>query len=306
MQTFVECQTKVIDLVQNNRYDQSLEVMEEAKTQFSEKRDRLGHWKANVYCLQGKTKEAIGELQSAIDNGFWWNPEILTTDPELSLLKETEGFKRIIDQCETLFHENLKEAESLLKVDGNPNAEVSVMSLHWKGSNVKDFSLEWKDDRILNKYHIAFPQSSQLFSYGCFSWDDPKQTQRDVEEMTSQFLNQHVRGQKPVILSGASQGGGRAVELALEKGEFEYFIAVVPAFEDLAKLEKLAIDSKSNVRGCVITGDQDPFYETALKAVSLLRKHSVPCKLIVKEGMGHTFPQDLPKVFEEAVRFVLE
>ncbi|WP_377887250.1 hypothetical protein [Alkalihalobacillus sp. R86527] len=305
MLTFVDCQTRVIDLVGKKQYDESLELMEKAKTTFPEKRDRLGHWKANVYCLLGERTKAIAELQEIIDSGLWWNPDILNSDSELDVVKDTREFQHILDQCESIYRANQDSAQPLLKVEGNDNAELAIFSLHWKASNVEDFSLEWQDKRLLNHYLIGFPQSSQLFSYNCFSWDDFEQTREDVRETYSTFsMNREIESEH-VIISGASQGGGRAVELCLsQEALFEKFIAVVPAFEDLDKLEKLASTNKCNARGCIITGNRDPFYEGVLKAVSILEKHSIPCKLIVIEGMGHEFPEDFPSVFEEAVRFV--
>ncbi|MCA0988815.1 hypothetical protein [Guptibacillus algicola] len=305
MNAFVDYQTSVIDLVGKKQYDESLELMERAKALFPDKCDRLGHWKANVYCLQGKGNKALAELQEVIEGGLWWNPEILSSDPELDAVKETNEFKQLLEQCDTSYRANLEAAQPLLKVDGNESAEVAIFSLHWKASNVEDFSLEWRDKRLLTDYLIGFPQSSQMFSYNCFSWDDFDQTMEDVRRTYSRFTKNR-ESESEVIISGASQGGGRAIELSLgQEALFESFIAVVPAFEDLNRLEDLARTNNRKVRGCIITGNHDPFYEDVLKAVSIFEKHSIPCKLIVIEGMGHKFPEDFPATFQEAVQFVL-
>lgn len=308
MITFSECQNRVINLVQKNRLDESLSLMEKAKEEFPKKVDRLGHWKANVYCLKGEGDEAISELQEVLDKGLWWNPEILAEDPELDMIKETKEFKNILGQCSSLYRTSVSSSQTLLKVEGNRDADTAIFSLHWKASNAEDFSLQWNDKGLLEKYLIGFPQSSQLFSYGCYSWDDAEKSKRDIEKTFHQFSKEYSIDQEKTIIAGASQGGGRAIELCLDEEEvnFERFIVVVPAFESLDKIEEsIRTNSNKNVRGCMITGDQDPFYRDALKVASLFETAGIPCKLIVKEGMGHVFPDDFSRVFEEAVNDVL-
>ena len=303
---FADLQNQVIELVHKGDKREALLIMEEGKVSFPQKRDRLCHWKTNIYVMEGKQEEALAELNEALENGFWWNPEILTSDPELKDLQTSSEFQRIVEQCHTMFEAEKESATAELVIQGNPNADTVVFPLHWKGSNGKEFALQWTDEKIGSKYFMGFPQSSQLFSYRCYSWDDATLASKDVRRMYHQFEQDYNVSRENVILAGASQGGNIATQMSLNADveEFDQFIAVVPAFDIDSLEEIIRTNLNPNVRGCIITGDKDPFYEGVLEAVNLFEKNNISCKLIVKEGMGHTLPDDFPNVLDEAVRFV--
>ncbi|MGB7999087.1 MAG: DUF3089 domain-containing protein [Anaerobacillus sp.] len=303
---FTDLQNQVIELVHKGENREALLVMEEGKASFPQKRDRLCHWKANIYVMDGKQEEALAELNDALENGFWWNPEILTSDPELKSLRTSPEFQRLVAQCLTIFEAEKEAAQVELEVQGNPKADTVIFPLHWKGSNGKEFALQWTDEKIGSKYFLGFPQSSQLFSYQCYSWDDAALASKDVRRMYHQFEKDYNVSRKKMILAGASQGGNIATQMSLNADveECDQFIAIVPAFDLDALEEVIRTRLNPNVRGCIITGDKDPFYEGVMEAVQLFEKNNISCKLIVKEGMGHTLPDDFPNVLDEAVRFV--
>ena len=306
--TFIELQRQVRALVEKKANKEAFSLMEGAKKKFPHKRDRLGHWIASLYVLEGKHQEALAELQDVIEHGLWWNPEILSADPDLSTLKPYAEFKTILLECQRMYETEKESAHALFTTLGNQEAETVLFPLHWKGSNIEEFSKQWADPRITNHYFMGFPQSSQLFSYQCYSWDDPTIAINDVRTTYQSFSQQHHLAEKVPIITGASQGGNIAAQMSLRADveEFHYFIAIVPAF-DLALLkEALTKQLDPLVKGFIITGDQDPFYETVLEAVQLFEAYQIPCKLIVKEGTGHVFPADFPVVLEEAVHYVTE
>ncbi len=282
--------------------------MEQAKERFPEKRDRLGHWIASLYVLEGKHQEALAELQDVIEHGLWWNPEILSTDPDLSTLKPYAEFNTILIECKRMYEAEKESAHAYYSTLGNNEAETVLFPLHWKGSNIDDFSKQWSDPKIMRDYFMGFPQSSQLFSYQCYSWDDLTTAMNDVKKTYQTFTQQHHLSEKVHIMAGASQGGNIATQMSLRADveEFHDFIAIVPAFDLKSLKETLTNQRDPHARGCIITGDQDPYYETVLEAVQLFQTYQIPCKLIVKEGMGHVFPADFPDVLDEAVRYVTD
>ncbi|MDQ0481846.1 alpha/beta hydrolase [Guptibacillus hwajinpoensis] len=303
---FANLQKHVIELVQEKRSDEALAIMEDAKKDFPNKIDRLGHWKANLYSIEGKKEEALAELNEVLANGLWWNPELLTSDPELDILKDTTEFKNIVNTCQSIFEKEKEAAQTEWNVLGNPLSDTVIFPLHWKGSNVVDFSIQWSEEKLVSNYLLGIPQSSQLFSYACYSWDDIDIASNDVRTTFREFEKSYNLNDKKVILAGASQGANIAAQLSLHSDveEFNEFIAIAPAFE-VIELEKLITTNlNGKVRGCIITGDKDPFYESVLKAVTLFETYQIPCKLIVMKGIGHTLPDDFPDVVEQAVNFV--
>ena len=306
--TFIELQSQVIDLVEKKANREALFVMEEAKEKFPQKRDRLGHWLASLYVLEGKHQEALAELHDVIRHGLWWNPEILSSDPELSALKSYAEFNAILMECQRMYEAEKESARAHYSTLGNQGAQTVLFPLHWKGSNIKEFSQQWSDSELTENYYMGFPQSSQLFSYQCYSWNDAPTAFHDVRTTYQEFSQQNNVAKKTPILAGASQGGNIATQMSLRSDveEFHNFIAIVPAFDIKSLKETVTKQLNPHARGCIITGDQDPFYESVLEAVQLFEAYQIPCKLIVKEGMRHEFPGDFPGVLEEAVQYVTE
>lgn len=303
---FVNAQQKAVNLVQEGDFAEASLLLEQAKKQFPKKLDRLGHWKAGIYMLQGNNDKAISELNEVLNRGLWWNPELLMNDTELNPLKENEAFQKIVKRCKEKYEAEKKNAKASLQVVGNPEADTSIFALHWKGSNAENFLDQWSESAILSNYLFGFPQSSQLFSYDCYSWDNQEVAEKDVTDTFNQFSGKYHLAAKENIIAGASQGGKTAIELSIKNNstKFKGFIAIVPSFENTQELE--SINRELNVRGCVITGDKDPFYDKTIEAVDILRSNGIPCKLIVNRDMGHILPDDLPSQVNEAVDYILE
>ena len=70
--------------------------------------------------------------------------------------------------------------------------------------------------------------------------------------------------------------------------------------------ELLKKNKHARLRGCMITGDQDPFYSKTMELAALFEEYGLPCRIIVKKGLGHFFPDDFPDLLTEAVSFILE
>ncbi|RWZ60627.1 DUF3089 domain-containing protein [Halobacillus fulvus] len=307
-QDFITTQKQAISLVQNEQYEESLSLLESAKAKFPDRLDRIGHWKAGIFMLEGKEKEALSELNEVLDQKLWWNPAILMNDEELKPLQDSQEFTEIIKRCTERYEKEKEGMDSILQVKGNPQADTAICSLHWKGSNAKDYALQWSDPDILSKYLLGFVQSSQLFSFNSYTWDEWDIAEKDVTRHFHEFNKSYNLEKKEIILSGSSQGGKVAVELLLKNNHLgcKGFLALVPSFTGTDDMKKILEDNiHKNVRGCVITGDQDPFYEQTVHVVNLLKERGVPCKLIVNKGMGHELPNDLSDQLNEAVDFIV-
>ncbi|KGX83406.1 tetratricopeptide repeat protein [Pontibacillus marinus] len=306
---FVNVQQKAVNLVQEGNFTEASMLLEQAKEQFPRKLDRLGHWKAGIYMLQGNHDKAISELNEVLDRGLWWKPELLMNDTELNPLKENADFQKIVEQCKEKYEAEKKNAKASLQVVGNPQANTSIFALHWKGSNAEDFIEQWSESPILSNYLLGFPQSSQLFSYDCYSWDNQEVAEKDVTDTFTEFSGKYHLAAKENIIAGASQGGKTAIELSTKNNstKFKGFIAIVPSFENTQEFEAMLQSNREvDVRGYVITGDKDPFYDKTIEAVDILRSNGVPCKLIVNRKMGHILPDDLSSQVNEAVDYISE
>ncbi|MGM9950977.1 MAG: DUF3089 domain-containing protein [Lysinibacillus sp.] len=303
---FIELQKELFSLFGNGDIDDALLLIDRIKTEFPERLDKIVFWEACAFSIQGKKEEAVAALRTGLIEGVWWNPYILTADPDLKGLQAHDGFREIVKKCEEIFSGQKKSAAPELFVYGNHQSEIGLFAMHARGTNVKDFAPYWLNEKGEDLYLYGFPQSSQIFGYHAYCWDDQETAVKEIVQAYKDF--KRISHTKSDIIGGASQGGKLSIELSLSKKlpAINGFIAVIPAIKDLAPIEALLKDNEySSLKGCIITGDQDPFYKNVLELMSLFEKSHIDCKLIVKEGLGHFFPQDFPELLSEAISYIL-
>lgn len=302
---FVELQNELFELSEKRDFAAMHRLIRKTQKDFPERLDKTSFWKACTYALQGKQAEALSVLNEAFIKGIWWNPNTLRDNPDLQALKSREEFKLIVKKCENMLNHHQLNCSSKLFVYGNEGPNTGIFSLHWRGSNVNDFAPYWYDDELLQEYMLGFPQSSQIHGMNSYCWDKHDIAINDISTTFQDFKEKYNTEQ--IIIAGASQGGNLAIELSLNDNLLatKGFIAVIPAIRDVESIENL-LQTKPNVKGCIITGDKDPFYKKTIELMSVFEKYDIKCRLIVKEGLGHIFPDDFTKLLSEAVQYIVE
>jgi len=303
---FVELQEELFSLFAKGNMNDALSFIHNIKIEFPERLDKILFWEACVYSNQRKNEEAVAILEEGLKKGIWWNPAILTTDPDLQNVQTDKEFKKIVETCGKIFSSQKKNATPELFVYGDSQSDIILLALHARGTNVKDFAPYWLNDKGEDPYLLGLPQSSQIFGYNTYCWDDQETAIKEIEEAYKEL--KETFHTKSVIMGGASQGGKLSIEFCLRKRSQEItgFIAVMPAIKDVAAIEALLKENEhSSLKGIIIIGDQDPFYKNSIELVQLLQANHIDCKLIVNEGLGHFFPQNFPELLSEAFRYIL-
>lgn len=304
---FIELQKELFSLFEKENMEEALSLIHNIKTLFPERLDKIYFWEACALSVQGKKEEAVTALQTGLKQGIWWNPYILMADPDLKNLQTYEGFKKTVEKCEEIFNKVKKSTANELFVFGNKDSEFGLFSMHARGTNVKDFAPHWLHEDREDTYFFGFPQSSQIFGYNAYCWDDQEISRKEIEHAYKEF--QGISHTSSNIIAGASQGGKLAIELSLDKTlpGIKGFLAVMPAIKDVAVMATLLEENDYfDLKGCMIIGDQDPFYKNTLELMQLFKTRHVDCKLIVIEGLGHFFPQDFPELLSEAVGYIVQ
>ncbi|WP_166703555.1 DUF3089 domain-containing protein [Bacillus albus] len=295
---FVELQNELFRLFEKGKFDAIYRCIGEAEREFPERIDKTSFWKACAYSVEGKDEEAIAILNGAMQKGIWWNPHTLMYDEDLKGLQDKPGLKAIVKRCEEIFKKQQLTANPELYSYGNEKAKTGLFSLHWRGSNINDFAPYWCEEEILSEYMLGFSQSSQIYGMNSYSWDNHEIAIKDVMTTFNEFTDKYKLGD--IIITGASQGGSIAIELALKNMlGTQKFISVIPAIRDVEAIERMVVSSQvANMKGYIITGDKDPFYENTLQLMSMFEKYNVDCNLIVREGLGHLFPKDFTQILK--------
>ncbi|MCC2461040.1 DUF3089 domain-containing protein [Bacillus mobilis] len=295
---FVELQNELFRLFEKGEFDAIYRCIGEAEREFPERIDKTSFWKACAYSVEGKDEEAISILNGAMQKGIWWNPHTLMYDEDLKGLQDKADFKVIVKRCEEIFKKQQLTANPELYSYGNEKAKTGLFSLHWRGSNINDFAPYWCEEKILSEYMLGFSQSSQIYGMNSYSWDNHDIAIKDVMKNFNEFTDKYKL--EDIIIAGTSQGGNIAIELALKNMlGTQKFISVIPAIRDVEVIESMVVSSQvTNMKGYIITGDKDPFYENTLQLMSMFEKYNVDCKLIVREGLGHLFPEDFTQLLK--------
>lgn len=301
---FVELQKELFSLFELGKYNEIHALIERAQVEFPERLNKTIFWRACVYSRQGNEENAIAVLKEGLKKGIWWNPLTLIRDQDLNNLQNIEEFKMIVNECKEILENHKYISHPQLFTYGNEKSNTGLFSLHWRGSNVKDFAPYWFDNGLLDDFLFAFPQSSQVFGYNAYCWDNQNIAVEEISASFSDFKEKYNTDQD--IIAGASQGGKLAIEFSLNGNILgtKGFIAVIPAIQDVASLVSLLMGNGNKIKGCIITGDKDPFYNKTVELVKLFEENNVQCKLMVKEDLGHFFPADFTDLLREAIEFI--
>jgi predicted esterase len=315
--SFFKMEKSIFALFDQEKYQEAFVLADQAEKEYPEMRYKTSFWKACLHSITGNVELAVQELRDALDEGIWWSPDRLEKDEDLKALRNREEFLHIVAESKRRFEESKGRSKPEFMVweptdKGNFSRLQSapfILSIHWRGDNIQRFSRFWDSEEVRNKYWIAFPQSSQLYGFNEYCWDDASLAESEIIHSLQKMKESYSVNTERLILAGASQGGKLALELALKPNDIRAkgFILIVPSIRDVEQYHHSIADATAEgVRGCIITGDQDYYYRQALDLHAACERSGLPCKLVVREGLGHFFADDFTTILPEAVEFILD
>jgi len=295
------------------KYEKALDIARIAAESFPEKLSRTSYWRACLYSLLGRQREAIGILKDATDKGIWWSPQAMLMDEDLDSIKDSRDFKEIVDKCRT-YEDKAKvscKPELLVIPPAAYNARHKyplLFSIHWRNGNAEEFARLWRYNSVFSNFLLAFPQSSQISGVNEYCWDNDVAAERDIQKSFEKVLSNYSIKEKGIIVAGASQGGKLALDMALKynSANIKGFVIFIPALREFESyIPYLQAAVENNIRGCIIAGDQDYYFSNVLHLSNCFKKYNLACKLITVAGMGHFFPEDYEKKIKIAVDYII-
>jgi len=310
---WAEIQDRVITLYGQGRLREALEAANSAAEIFPERATRTSYWRACLYSLLGETQEALAILEKAVANGIWWSETTLLNESDLAPIRDTPEFREIVLACKHLSAAAQEAARPQLIVLPPRKAEGAsppplLMALHSRGSDAQKFAPYWQPAADAGVV-VAIPQSSQVCAKDEFCWDDEDKAATEVTWAYEKMRDSYRFDPSRLVLAGASQGGRIAITAALKGDPFQSrgFIAVVPAVRDIEGFVVLVDKAAARgIKGYIITGDRDQFYQGACRLQDAMEKNGLLCKLDVRPGMGHRFPPDFSDTLLRALDFILK
>jgi predicted esterase len=306
--SFDELTDQMTNLYKESKYADALQIVEQNADRFPEQSVRTTFWKMCLLSLCGRSDDVIAILQKGLDAGLWW-PHIRFQDPDLNAVRDLPEFKRLM----AISLEKYQEARTHMERDRVillPAAPASglhplLIALHG-GAGDKDSNLEYWEVARQKGWLVLSPQSTQPVDPGAYCWDDSEQGLADILFYFEKVSKEYPIDPQHVVITGFSQGSGMAIYAALSgRVNARGFLAIGTFWADPGSLRPLAKQAKS-VRGYFITGEQDRFLDRIREIQKVLQENNVQFTEEIHSNLGHEFPPDFEKSFDEAIDFIFK
>jgi predicted esterase len=303
---FQPLRSAVFDLFTAGDPGAALPVALEAEARFPAKGE-VPFWLACIQCRLGDPDAALAALTAGLARGHYWPQEWLLEDDDLETLRarpELDPILRASARARIAASRavDLDPVRLAAPEVGDDVAPVArVLALHGWGQDADEFALHWQA-AAAHGFAIVVPRSSQQLSPGFFVWDDREIARADV---TAQFCRAHAllpdlteaAAPPPLLVAGFSQGGGLAVDLAVdaEPAPSVGFLAIAVGVEDLAppppNPDRLASGAARGLRGRLLVGDEDEALAGAHALAEVADACGLKCALTVRPRAGHEMPE---------------
>ena len=271
-------------------------------------------WLACIHCRLGDSAAALAALRAGLARGHYWPGDWLLGDDDMAPLRGSLELKAVVRESERARAAAARPGVLRpvgLDPPGPPGppggvAETAaspravVVALHGWGQDAEEFALHWQA-AVENGFRVLVPRSSQQPTPGFFVWDDRETARADV---TAQLRSAPGSGQRrtsadrvpPLLTAGFSQGGGLAVDLAIDADPVTSvgFLAVAAGAEDLAALpdrDRLVAAAARGLRGRLLVGDRDDALAGAGALSDAAVGAGLACSLTIRPGAGHEMPE---------------
>ncbi len=321
---FTDYRDRLMRFYNEKRYREALDVAVEASSQFPMYDAKTSFWIACLQSRLGEQDEAVLTLQHAVARKIWWPVEVFQ-DPDLDTVRERPEFRKVLEECDRLKHEEQSKgyAPELLVREPAAGPEKSgwpaFIAFHQRyGEHPELSSVPWES--VLSRgMLLAAPWSSQLHAVDGRCWDNVAVGEKDVKWAFSSLRSRYSINPSKIVLGGFSQGGALSIYAALKKlVPSQGFVAVAPS--DWIAPERRAFDragpSKEfrsfletvdcrGFRGVIIIGEKDPFLPKIELLHHIMAERGLEGKFIIEPGLGHEYPEGFETKLGSAIDFVL-
>ena len=288
----------------------------------------------NLACCYGLDKQAENAaefLVLSVKKGFTDIQHIIN-DPDFESVKESEVFKKAIEECKNYVPEKKTTGEELhypvtiyskcrvyeSKAFNRSSDPVLVVSFHGWGDNVDNFS---KIGKIFDDFNVVFLsiqapyafKSGKQIGYSWVKWFDENQPEDTGEKAIREMLEyveeavediEKKYDFEKIYVTGFSQGGWLTYLYGILN--YKKLDALVPMGGSLDTniLSKRDIAKASDLPVHIIHGNDDKVvnYEEAAKALSVLKEKGYYVELNTFEGAHVINAKLMKEVFSKLLK----
>jgi predicted esterase len=264
---------------------------------------RTFYGEASRRSLLGDLEGAVASLSAGLDEGEWYNPEMLETDPGLKALRGMSEFARIRTECADRRSWRQHDARPQCLVLSPSSAlwdQQTLLVLHDRGDSTRTFAEHWRP--LVNEgWTLVIPQSSQAWDSAGWCWDDGVKARGEVLSHVEESRTRRGLDPSRMVVAGVSQGAPLAMEIAGETGM--PWLCVIPSFPAGYDVTPL-IAVPGHTRGFFLLGEDDPANARTRPLISTLEAAGAQLLTRVMGGAGHELRGDFSKYVSELLSSV--
>jgi len=284
-------------------YDKSIDLYKKA-LEIKPDHPTVTYNVACCYALMEKEDEAIQWLEKTVELGNYKFDD----DPDFENIKETEGFKKLLEKADKLLEE-LKDKEwkpivSLPKRFKKDREYPLVIALHGFGSNPVDFSETMIKPVTEKGYILVCPYAPDIRGTTSFSWGPYELAEERVIKTLTEMQKEYRIDALNVILFGYSQGGSRAYYIGLRNSNLFKGVVVAAGSYKEEWNEYLPDAKKNKLKVYSMIGEEDFGLESNQKAKEVMGKEGIDVNLIVYPEVGHAFPPNPNEEIQKALDWI--
>jgi predicted esterase len=285
-------------------YAAALNVVDERSENFPEQVARITFWRVCLLSLCKRAEDAIAVLAKGLDEGLWWH-ESLFRDSDLDNIRELTRFRELVAKSHGVWTIEKKKIQpdcTILIPSGNGPYPL-LIGLHGYGGDKNSNQKYWQ--MACDKgWLVLMPQSLQPLYPDAYYWETAQTGVDTILFHLDPALRNYPIDAGRMVVAGMSQGGGLAALAGLSpKIQAVGSISLATWWESAAPFEA-AVKNGKRTRAYFITGLKDHTLERSREIQAILKDHQIPVQEEVHPDLGHEFPPDFRKSFDEALKFL--
>jgi predicted esterase len=300
---FQKLRTRVFERFSAGDPDRALPLALEAEAAYPEKGE-VPFWVACAHGASGRPGDALAALRNGLARGLYWPERWLLEDDDLTSLRGDPGLVAVVAESQRLRAAAERDGAAPAPVvlpawageAGRQEAapRAIAVAFHGWGQTAAEHAAEWTAVAAAGVAIVA-PESGQQLTPGFFVWDDREAARRKAGVQVRETVGWPGTGGPPLLLAGFSQGGGLALDLALDglPEPAAGALALSSGLEDLASsptTDRIRAAADRGLRVRLVAGERDEALPGARELAGILAAAGVPCPLSVVPDAGHWMP----------------
>lgn len=265
---------------------------------------------ACAYVLSGDRAKGLEYLKRAVADGFAEIDQI-ANDADLVTLQNDFEFKAIVQEVRNNkqkqiddFRKKVEAAKPIVysppKVDSSRPMPL-LIALHGDGENAEDIADAYRNVAAEFGVLLVAPRAVVEAPQKGFTWETAAGADFIVLRTIEALVKQYKIDERRIVLSGYSEGGLMAYQLAMRNPR--RYVAVIPI---AAPCYQVTIPSTPLLpKLYALIGDKDAAYEQNRQFASILSDKGAAVQLAVLAGQGHAMPKERDAELRKALTFAL-